>query len=74
MSVDAERKSGFDKPKQTDIWVRPLVGGNGNKSTIRQQEDEGLGTFVDQYGPVLIGAIVAVILVWVGNALLNHIY
>ena len=74
MSVDTERKSGFNRRKQTSIRVSPFVGGNGNRSNIRQQVDEGLGNFVDQYSPVLIGAIVAVILVWVGNALLNYIY
>ena len=54
------------------IRISPFVGGNGNRSNIRQQEDEGLGNFIDQYSPVLIGAIVAVILVWVGNALLKY--
>jgi hypothetical protein len=74
MSVDTERKSGFNSRKQTSIGVSPFVGVKGNRSNIKQQEDEGIGNFVDQYSPVLIGAIVAVILVWVGNALLNYIY
>jgi hypothetical protein len=74
MSVDTKRKLGFSRRKQTNIRVSPFVGGNGNRSNIRQQEDEGLGNFIDQYSPVLIGAIVAVILVWVGDALLKYIY
>ena len=57
MSVDTERKSGFNRRRQTSIRVSPFVGGNGNRSNIRQQEDEGLGNFIDQYSPVLIGNI-----------------
>ena len=74
MNKNSDRRSGFDRRKQTSIRVSPFVGGNGNISNIRQQEEEGLGNFIDQYSPVLFGAIVAVIIVWVGDALLNYIY
>ena len=74
MSVDTEITSEFNRRKQTSIRVRPFVGENGNRSTIRQQVDEGHITFVDQYSPLLFGTIVAVLSVWVVDALLNYIY
>ena len=60
--------------KQTNIRIRPFVEGYGNRSNIRQQEDAGFGNFIDQFSPVLLGVILAVIFLWVGDALLNYIY
>ena len=74
MSVDTERRSVFDRCKQTSSSVRTFAGGNGNRNTIRQQENEGHTIFIDQYRPVLLGTIVAVLFVWVVDALLNYIY
>jgi hypothetical protein len=74
MSVDTERRSVFDRCKQTSISGRIFARGNGNRSTIRQQENEGHIFFIGQYSPVLLGTIVAVLFVWVVDALLNYIY
>ena len=74
MSMDTERRSVFDRCKQTSTSVRTFAGGNGNRNTIRQQEDEAHTIFIDQYRPVLLGTIVAVLIVWVVDALLNYIY
>jgi hypothetical protein len=71
--MDTEKKSGFDRRRQTSINV-PIFVGNGNGTTFRQQEDRDCTFFVDQYSPVLFATIVAVLFVWVVDALLNYIY
>jgi hypothetical protein len=68
MSVDTERRSGFDRRKQTGLNVRLFVG-NGNRSTIRRQEDGGQILLVDQYSPVLFVAIVGILFLCVIDAL-----
>jgi hypothetical protein len=74
MNTNSDQRSGVDSRKQTGFIVLPFVEGNDNRGAIKQQEDEGIINFVDQHSPVLFGAIVAVIFVWVGDAILNYIY
>ena len=76
MKMDSNKRSGIDRRKQTGINVRLLVG-NGNRSTIRREEDRGPIFLVDQYSPVLFAAIVFILFLCVIDAiltlfLLNH--
>ena len=73
MNLDVDRKSGWERGKQTDINCREIAG-SGKRTTHRQQESRDRTDLVDQYSPVLFGAIVAVLLVWAVNALLNYTY
>jgi hypothetical protein len=69
MSVDTDRRSGFDRRQQTGINVRLLVG-NGSRTVIRREEDRGHIFLVDQYGPVLFLTIVAILFLCVIDAIL----
>jgi hypothetical protein len=74
--VDYSRRSGNDRRKQTGITVRMLIG-DGNRTTIRRQDDQGHIFLVDQYSPVLFVTIVGILLLCVIDAiltlfLLNH--
>jgi hypothetical protein len=48
MNRNSYKRSGIDRRKQNGISVRIFVG-NGNRTTIRRQEDKGRIFFVDQY-------------------------
>ena len=68
--MDSNRRSGIDRRKQTGINVRLLVG-DGNRRSIRRQEDRDRIFFVDHYSPVLFGTIVSILFLCVIDALLT---
>ena len=68
--MDTERRTGFDRRKQTGINMRTFIG-NGNKTTIRRQEDRDRIFLVDQYSPVLFAVIVVILFLCVIDALLT---
>ena len=74
--MDSDKRSGIDRRRQTGINVRLLVG-NGNRRTIRRQEDRGHIFLVDQYSAGLFLAIVGILFLCIIDAvltlfLLNH--
>jgi hypothetical protein len=68
--MESSRRSGFDRRKQTGITVSMLVG-NGSRSIIRRQEDQGRIFLVDQYSPILFMTIVGILFLCVIDALLT---
>ncbi len=68
--MDSNQRSGIDRRKQAGINVRLLMG-NGNRSTIRRQEDQGRIFLVDRYSPVLFMAIVGIFFLCAIDALLT---
>ena len=64
MNQNSERRTGTDRRKQTGITMRTFVG-NGNRNTIRRQDDKGHIFLVDQYSPVLFLTIVGILLLCV---------
>jgi hypothetical protein len=68
--MDSNRRSGIDRRKQTGINVRLLVG-NGGRTIIRRQEDQGRIFLVDQYSPILFMPIVGILFLCVIDALLT---
>ena len=74
--MDSDKRSGIDRRRQTGISVRLLVG-NGNRRTVRRQEDRGHIFLVDQYSAGLFLAIVGILFLCIIDAiltlfLLNH--
>jgi hypothetical protein len=74
--MDSNKRSGIDRRRQTGINVRLLVG-NGNRRTIRRQEDRGHIFLVDHYSAGLFLAIVGILFLCIIDAiltlfLLNH--
>jgi hypothetical protein len=70
MNKNSNRRSGFDRRKQTGINIRSIFAG-GNRSLIRRKGDQGRIFFVDQYSPVLFVAIVGILFLSVIDALLT---
>ena len=70
MNRNSDKRSGIDRRKHNGISVRIFVG-NGNRTTIRRQEDTDRIFFVDQYGPVLFVTIVGILFLCVIDALLT---
>jgi hypothetical protein len=68
--MDNSRRSGNDRRKQSGINVRLLVG-DGVRTTIRRQEDQGPIFLVDQYSPILFVAIVGILFLCVIDAILT---
>ena len=68
--MDTERRTGFDRRKQTGINMRIFIG-SGNRTTIRRQEDRDRIFLVDQYSPVLFMTIVSILFMCVIDALLT---
>ncbi len=68
--MDNSRRSGNDRRKQTGINVRMIVG-NGSRTIIRRQEDQGRIFLVDQYSPILFVTIVGILFLCVIDALLT---
>jgi hypothetical protein len=68
--MDSNRRSGIDRRKQTGINVRLLVG-NGSRTIIRRQEDQGRIFLVDQYSLKLFVTIVGIMFLCVIDALLT---
>ena len=76
MNRNSDKRSGIDRRRQTGINVRLLVG-NGNRRTIRRQEDRGHIFLVDRYSAGLFVAIVGILFLCIIDAvltlfLLNH--
>ncbi len=74
--MDSDNRSGIDRRRQTGLNVRLLVG-NGNRRTIRRQEDQGRIFLVDRYSTGLFLAIVGILFLCITDAvltlfLLNH--
>jgi hypothetical protein len=67
-TMESDKRSGADRRKQTGINVRILVG-NGARTTIRRQEDQGRIFLVDQYSPILFMPIVGILFLCVIDAL-----
>ena len=70
MNKNRNRRSGFDRRKQTGINMRTFVG-NGARVTIRREEDKDRIFFIDQYSPVLFLTIVAILFLCVIDAILT---
>jgi len=68
--MDSNRRSGIDRRKQTGITLRMFVG-DGARTTIRRQEDQGPIYLVDQYSPVLFVTIVGIVFLCVIDTLLT---
>ena len=58
--MDRNRRSGFDRRKQTDINVRTIIG-DGSRTTVRRQEDGGHLFLVDRYSSSLFVAVVSIL-------------
>jgi len=76
LKMDSERRTGFDRRKQTSINMRTFIG-NGNRTSNRRQENRDRIFLVDQYSPVLFMAVVGILFLCVIDAiltlfLLNH--
>jgi len=70
MNKNSNRRSGFDRRKQTGISARLFVD-NGNRSNFRRQGDQDRIFIVDQYSPVLFLTIVGILFLSVIDALLT---
>ena len=70
MTVESSRRSGKDRRKLAVFNMRMLAG-NGNRRIIRRQEDKGRIFFVDQYSPMLFVTIIAILFLFVLDALLT---
>jgi len=70
MNRNSYKRSGIDRRKKNGINVRIFVG-NGNRTTIRRQEDKDRIFFVDQYGPVLFVAVAGIFFLGAIDALLT---
>ena len=68
--MNSNRRSGIDRRKQTGINVRLLVG-NGGRTIIRRQEDQGRIFLVDQYSPILFMGIITILFLCAIDALLT---
>jgi hypothetical protein len=74
--VDRNRRSGFDRRKQTGVNVRTIIG-NGSRTTVRRQEGGCHLFLVDQYSTSLFVPIVSILFLSAIDALftmylLNH--
>ena len=70
LKMDSERRTGYDRRQQTGITMRTFLG-NGDRTTIRRQNDRGLIFLVDQYSPMLFVTIVGILFLSVIDALLT---
>ena len=70
LTMDNDRRSGFDRRKQAHISVRLLMG-DGSRRVIRRQNDRDQLYLVDQYSPVLFVAIVTILFLCIIDALLT---
>jgi len=61
LRIDYNRRLGNDRRRQAGINFR-LLAGNGERRTIRRQEDRNRYFFVDRYSPRLFLSILAVTL------------
>ena len=68
--MDIERRSGYDRRQQTAIIFR-LFKGEGNRKTIRRQEDRDRIFLADQYSPLLFATICTILFLCVIDALLT---
>jgi hypothetical protein len=70
LTMDSNRRSGIDRRKQTGITLRMFVG-DGARTNIRRQEDQGPIFLVDQYSPILFVTIVGIVFLCVIDTLLT---